>query len=99
MLLAGASVKEQKRKSKNLKLIKEVSGYEWIERRTKHGAYHSLLRKISSDSTELTKHRIGIFLRMDAESFKALLDKVSPTIARQYTVMSRAVQPEQIDLP
>ena len=46
--------------------------------------------------TQLTKHRIGIFLRMDAESFKTL---ISPTIARQYTVMSRAVQLEQIDLP
>ena len=91
MLLAGAVVKEQKRKSQ--KLIKEVSGHEWIEQRTKHVAYHSLLHKISS-SMQLTKHRIGIFLRMDAELFRALLDKVSPTIARQYTVMSRAVQSE-----
>jgi len=95
MLLEGAIVKEQKRKQQ--KLVKEVSGYgyEWIDQRTKHVAYHSLLRKISN-FTQLTKHRIGIFLRMDAESFKTL---VSPTIARQYTVMSRAVQPEQIDLP
>jgi len=47
-----------------------------------------------SKTTQLSKHHIGIFLHMDAKSFKALLDKVSPTIARQYTVMSRAVQPE-----
>ena len=60
MLLEGAIVKEQKRKKQ--KLVKEVFGYgyEWIDRRTKHVAYHSLLRKISN-STQLTKHRIGIF--------------------------------------
>ena len=95
MLLEGAVVKEQKRKKAKTRSLKEVSGYgyEWIDQGTKHVAYHSVLRKISN-CTQLTKHRIGIFLRMDAESFKTL---VSPTIARQYTVMSRAVQPEQID--
>jgi len=46
MQLAGAIVKEHKRKKQ--KLVKEVSGHEWIEQCTKHVAYHSLLRKISN---------------------------------------------------
>jgi len=89
-LLAGAIVNEHCRKRVKTRK-RSVWTREWIAQREKHGAYHNLLQELHA--TDQASYRN--FLRMDEESFTFLLNRVSPLIARQDTVMRRAVKPEE----
>lgn len=87
ILLTG-NILSQRRKPKRRRL---VWTRDWIQRREEHGAYHSLLRELRASDPVSYRN----FIRMDEVSFSTLLQKLSPIITRQNTVMRRSISAEE----
>ena len=63
----------------------------WIRRRPQFGAFHALLKELSTEDPPSFRN----FLRMDQTTFEELLTLVSPLIKRQDTVMREAISPAE----
>uniref|UniRef100_A0A336MP40 CSON001967 protein n=1 Tax=Culicoides sonorensis TaxID=179676 RepID=A0A336MP40_CULSO len=72
-------VEEQEKKSS--KRTKWVS--EWIKKRNQFGCYENLMNELRLESPNLFRN----FLRMSAEDYEFLLNRVSPIIQKQVTIM------------
>ena len=72
------SRRQRRRKNK----VKRLWTTPWIQMRQQHGAYNCLLRELRMSDKPSYKN----FLRMDEGAFEELLAKVSPLIAKQYTL-------------
>ena len=62
---------------------------EWIQARSRYGAYHQLLQELRLGDELSYRH----FLRMDAEAFDELLTMVRPHITYQDTNMRESISP------
>lgn len=63
---------------------------QFVSDRKAHGAYHCLINVLKADQKGYKN-----FFRMDFPTFEELLDKVSPLIAKQDTVMREAIPSEE----
>jgi len=64
---------------------------DWIAKRTQHGAYHGLVQDIRATDPSAYRN----FVRMDEESFETLLQRLTPSIQRQDTILREAIPPEE----
>jgi len=64
---------------------------DWIAKRTQHGAYHGLVQEIRATDPSAYRN----FVRMDEESFETLLQRLTPSIQRQDTILREAIPPEE----
>ena len=60
---------------------------EWINRRKKYGAYHSLMKELTQEDISSYKN----YVRMHVSTFEELLQKVAPIMTRQDTHMRDAI--------
>ncbi|XP_015905945.1 uncharacterized protein [Parasteatoda tepidariorum] len=81
MAVAAASAMKKKEKKRS------KWSREWLLRRNKMGAYHSLMAELKLEDPGAFRN----FVRMDEESFLILLEKVSPMISKQNTVMRDSI--------
>ena len=81
---------ENRRRNKS-KRNRHVWVQPWVVNRPYHGAYYALIQELHSGDAKGYRN----FLRMDADSFILLLDRVSPSITRQNTVMRECVSAEE----
>ena len=89
ILLTGNILSQRRRRKPKRRRL--VWTHDWIQRREEHGAYHSLLRELRASDPVSYRN----FIRMDEVSFSTLLQKLSPIITRQNTVMRRSISAEE----
>ena len=63
----------------------------WIRRRPQFGAFHALLKELSTEDPPSFKN----FFQMDQTTFGELLTLVSPLIKTQDTLMREAISPAE----
>jgi hypothetical protein len=63
----------------------------WILRRQEHGAYYALMKELSQEDYESYRN----FVRMTKKDFTELLEKVSPLIIKQDTIMRKSISPAE----
>ena len=63
----------------------------WIAKRKQQGAYYALMQELHANDSVGYRN----FLRMDAQSFQLLLNKVGPNIERANTQMRQSISAEE----
>lgn len=64
---------------------------EWIDKRSEVGFAERLYEEIKAEDPEMYKN----FVRLSAEDFEYLLEKVTPLIQKKDTVMRKAITPKE----
>ena len=84
-LLLYLAKKVQRSKKRN----RRTWDRQWVKSRPEHGVYNGIMRELRETDPFSFKN----FVRMNGESFSALLDKVSPLIEKQDINMRKAIPP------
>lgn len=82
---------QRRQRRKRLQKKRSCWVKDWIQRRSEHGAMENLLRELQAGDELFYKN----FLRLSARDFDYLLQKVSPVIQKQDTLMRKSIPAEE----